>query len=93
MQFTIADSGRGISVHQLQIIFERFYQGEGSLRRSVTGTGLGLAISRLIVEAMGGQIWAESAGEEQGSAFHFTLPAAQGLLTPQLDVEGEELIG
>lgn len=93
VQFTIADSGRGISAHQLQIIFERFYQGEGSLRRSVTGTGLGLAISRLIVEAMGGQIWAESAGEEQGSAFHFTLPAAQGILTPQWDGQGEDLIG
>lgn len=74
VKFTVADSGRGIEPDRLQAIFERFYQAEGSLRRSVGGTGLGLAICRLIIEAMGGRIWAESAGLDQGSAFHFTLP-------------------
>ncbi|MEN9224198.1 MAG: DICT sensory domain-containing protein [Thermostichus sp. HHBFW_bins_43] len=74
VKFTVADSGRGIEADRLQAIFERFYQAEGSLRRSVGGTGLGLAICRLIIEAMGGRIWAESAGLNQGSAFHFTLP-------------------
>ncbi len=74
VKFTVADSGRGIEPNRLQAIFERFYQAEGSLRRSVGGTGLGLAICRLIIEAMGGRIWAESAGLNQGSAFHFTLP-------------------
>jgi signal transduction histidine kinase len=76
VRFTVADSGRGIEPERLQAIFERFYQAEGSLRRSVGGTGLGLAICRLIVEAMGGRIWAESPGINQGSAFHFTLPIA-----------------
>ncbi|MCJ2544348.1 DICT sensory domain-containing protein [Thermostichus vulcanus] len=74
VKFTVADSGRGIEPDRLQAIFDRFYQAEGSLRRSVGGTGLGLAICRLIIEAMGGRIWAESAGLDQGSAFHFTLP-------------------
>ncbi|MDX2272005.1 MAG: DICT sensory domain-containing protein [Cyanobacteriota bacterium] len=76
VRFTIADTGRGIAQDRLEAIFDRFYQAEGSLRRSVGGTGLGLAICRLIIEAMGGQIWAESAGEQQGSAFHFVLPVA-----------------
>ncbi len=76
VRFTVADSGRGIEPERLQVIFERFYQAEGSLRRSVGGTGLGLAICRLIIEAMGGRIWAESPGINQGSAFHFTLPIA-----------------
>lgn len=76
VRFTVADSGRGIEPERLQAIFEPFYQAEGSLRRSVGGTGLGLAICRLIVEAMGGRIWAESPGINQGSAFHFTLPIA-----------------
>lgn len=76
VKFTVADTGRGIEPDRLQAIFERFYQAEGSLRRSVGGTGLGLAICRLIIEAMGGRIWAESGGINQGSAFHFTLPIA-----------------
>ncbi len=77
IQFTVADSGRGIESDRLTLIFDRFYQAEGSMRRSVSGTGLGLAISRLIVQSMGGCIWAESAGLDQGSAFHFTLPVAR----------------
>ena len=40
------------------------------------GTGLGLAIAKHIVQAHGGQIWASSAGEGQGSSFAFTLPIA-----------------
>ncbi len=86
VKFTIADSGRGIEPDRLQAIFERFYQAEGSLRRSVGGTGLGLAICRLVVEAMGGQIWAESAGLNQGSAFHFTLPVVHPQTQGKLSV-------
>jgi len=37
---------------------------------------LGLAIARQIIDRLGGRIWAESAGRNQGTAFHFTLPAA-----------------
>ena len=40
------------------------------------GTGLGLAIAKHIVQAHGGEIWASSAGEGQGSSFAFTLPIA-----------------
>jgi histidine kinase len=38
------------------------------------GSGIGLTIARALVEAHGGHIWAESAGEGQGSTFTFTLP-------------------
>ena len=76
VKFTVADTGRGIEFERLQQIFERFYQAEQSLRRTVGGTGLGLAICRQIVEAMGGRIWAESEGPDLGSAFHFTVPIA-----------------
>jgi DICT domain-containing protein/signal transduction histidine kinase len=84
VQFTIRDSGRGIDPSRLQVIFERFYQVEGALRRSVGGTGLGLTICRLIIEAMGGRLWAESAGENKGSAFHFTIPTAPLQQDPHL---------
>lgn len=74
VEVIIADTGRGIEPNRLEIIFDRFYQEEGALRRSAGGTGLGLAICRQIITGLGGQIWAESEGKDQGSAFHFTIP-------------------
>jgi DICT domain-containing protein/signal transduction histidine kinase len=75
LEVTIADTGRGIAPELLQMVFERFYQAEGSLRRTAGGTGLGLAICRQIVNGWGGEIWAESAGKGCGSRFHFTVPS------------------
>jgi signal transduction histidine kinase len=74
LEVTVADTGRGIEPNRLKTVFDRFYQEEGALRRSVGGTGLGLAICRQIVSGWGGEIWAESAGKERGSQFHFTVP-------------------
>ncbi len=74
LEVTIQDTGRGIEPNRLETVFERFYQEEGALRRTAGGTGLGLAICRQIVAGLGGKIWAESAGREQGSKFHFTIP-------------------
>ncbi len=78
LQVTIADTGRGIEPSRLDVVFDRFYQEEGALRRTTGGTGLGLAMCRQIIEGLGGTIWAESAGKNQGSQFHFTVPIAQG---------------
>jgi DICT domain-containing protein/signal transduction histidine kinase len=75
LEVTITDTGRGIAPELLQMVFERFYQAEGSLRRTTGGTGLGLAICRQIVNGWGGEIWAESAGKDCGSRFHFTVPS------------------
>ena len=76
LEVTVQDTGRGIEPNRLEVVFDRFYQEEGALRRSQGGTGLGLAICRQIVNGWGGQIWAESAGKDQGSKFHFTVPIA-----------------
>lgn len=76
VEVTVADNGRGIEPNRLEVVFDRFYQEEGSLRRTVGGTGLGLAICRQIVNGWGGQIWAESDGKDRGSTFHFTIPTA-----------------
>jgi DICT domain-containing protein/signal transduction histidine kinase len=77
VEVTVADTGRGIEPHLLEIVFDRFYQEEGALRRTTGGTGLGLAISRQIVNGWGGEIWAKSNGKNQGSEFHFTIPAIE----------------
>lgn len=77
LEVTVTDTGRGIEPNQLEVVFDRFYQEEGALRRTAGGTGLGLAICRQIILGLGGQIWAESAGRDQGSQFHFTLPLAR----------------
>ena len=74
LEVTVADTGRGIEPNFLEVVFDRFYQEEGALRRSRGGTGLGLAICRQIVNSWGGEIWAESAGKDLGSQFHFTIP-------------------
>lgn len=73
VQFSVEDTGTGISQEDLPRIFERFYKTDKA--RASGGTGLGLSISRHIVEAHGGRIWAESE-EGRGSQFHFTVPVA-----------------
>ena len=69
--FSVKDTGVGIPASDLQRIFERFYKTDPA--RSDKGTGLGLAIARHLVEAHGGQIWAEST-PGKGSSFFFSIP-------------------
>ena len=78
IEVVVGDTGRGIEPNRLETVFDLFYQEEGALQRTTGGTGLGLAICRQIVTRWGGRIWAESAGREQGSRFHFTIPLAEG---------------
>jgi PAS domain S-box-containing protein len=72
VRFWVRDTGPGIEREHLPRLFDRFWQAR---RGGKAGAGLGLAIARSIVEAHGGQIWAESTPGE-GSTFHFTLPVA-----------------
>jgi len=68
----VQDRGDGIAPEDLARLFERFYRGKASVG---DGLGLGLYIVRLLVEAHGGRIRAESQ-PGQGSTFTFTLPLA-----------------
>ncbi len=85
LEVIVADTGRGIEASRLETVFDRFYQEEGALRRSTGGTGLGLAICRQIVNNWGGRIWAASGGKDQGSQFHFTIPAIGPVAKPVAD--------
>lgn len=83
---SVLDEGPGVPDDQTERIFERFYQVDTS-RSGSEGTGLGLAICKHIVEAHGGQIWAE--GNENGTRggiFRFTL----GLVDQPQERQGNE---
>ena len=67
---SVQDSGPGIPTEHLLWVFDRFWQANQTKR---LGTGLGLAISKGIVEAHGGEIWAESRMGE-GATFIIKLP-------------------
>lgn len=74
VQIAVRDSGRGIAEVDLEHIFDPYRQ-VGRAQRE--GLGLGLFISKSIVQAHGGQIWAESK-LGRGSTFFFTVPGVGG---------------
>jgi signal transduction histidine kinase len=71
LNFTVQDSGPGISPQDLSHVFERYYKGAGS-----PGMGLGLAIARRLVEAHGGEISVESQAG-QGATMRFWVPLTE----------------
>jgi len=78
VHLSVHDTGIGIPSEHLKHIFDRFYRVDKSRsRQNGGGSGIGLTIARFLVEAHGGRIWAESAGEGGGSTFNFTLPVTK----------------
>ncbi len=67
VEIAVIDSGPGVSGDIAKHIFTPFVTSKKD------GTGLGLAICRTIVEAHGGEVWAENS-HLGGAAFRFTLP-------------------
>ena len=70
---SVTDSGCGLDPAQIDQMFDRFTQADGSVSRKFGGTGLGLAISRRLMDIMGGEIGASSDGAT-GSTFWFRVP-------------------
>jgi PAS domain S-box-containing protein len=68
-QVTVQDTGPGLDAETVHRIFEPFFTTKPS------GIGLGLAISRALIEAHGGQLWADLE-TGSGATFHFTVPFA-----------------
>jgi signal transduction histidine kinase/CheY-like chemotaxis protein len=72
LNFSVRDTGIGMSTEQLNHLFQAFTQADGSITRRFGGTGLGLTISKRLIEMMGGDLVAQSRLGE-GSLFEFTL--------------------
>jgi signal transduction histidine kinase/DNA-binding response OmpR family regulator len=73
LEFTIEDTGIGISQDKIDMIFESFTQANSDTFRKYGGTGLGLAIVKSIVELLGGTIKVKSK-PNQGTIFKVGLP-------------------
>ncbi|HTX72005.1 MAG TPA: response regulator [Rectinemataceae bacterium] len=76
LEFSVKDSGIGLSAEQASRLFSPFTQADASITRRFGGTGLGLAISQRIVRCMGGSIEVESESGI-GSRFWFRLRLAR----------------
>ncbi len=74
VELFVQDSGIGLPPGTAEVIFEPFGRAANAAARNLPGLGLGLYICRDIVERHGGRIWAESAGDGQGTIVRIWLP-------------------
>jgi CheY-like chemotaxis protein len=72
IEFSVTDTGIGISREKHSVIFDGFTQAAPDTSRQYGGTGLGLAICKKLIELQGGIIHIESE-PEKGSTFRFTI--------------------
>lgn len=74
-QFSVTDTGYGISPERQARLFERFYRAREPGTDHIPGTGLGLSLVKTVIERHGGQVWFKSE-VGVGSTFGFWLPAS-----------------
>lgn len=75
VEVAVRDNGIGLPPGASDTIFEPFGRASNAASSQIPGLGLGLYVCRQIVERHGGQIWAESIGEGQGTMVTVSLPA------------------
>jgi two-component system, sensor histidine kinase and response regulator len=96
VQFSVEDTGIGMTPDQVERLFQAFEQADASTTRRYGGTGLGLAISKQLTELMGGAVAVESE-LGKGSVFSFTARLGKGAAVPrprllQSDLRGRRVL-
>jgi len=77
VDFTVSDTGMGMTKDNVNHLFSDYYQVDDKANRHIEGTGLGLAITKRLVEMMDGQINVES---EKGKGSTFSFRIKQGFV-------------
>jgi signal transduction histidine kinase len=70
----VRDTGIGLKASEISNLFQKFVRSGRGNKLSTVGTGLGLYVVKKMILAHMGKIWAESNGENKGSAFVVELP-------------------
>lgn len=76
IELQVQDTGIGIPEAQLEQVFERFYQVDGSMIREGEGTGIGLSLTRELVKLLSGEIRVRSE-LNRGTTFTVSLPVSR----------------
>ena len=89
VEVRVRDNGPGIPAGQLDRVFERFYQVEGTSRRRWPGAGIGLSLAKELVELHRGSIAVESV-EGEGACFIVSLLRGRDHVLPEMEEGGPE---